>query len=131
MVRGAPNPIVVPGTTSKSLSIPFTVTLARDFPRQWGVVTPRLAFGAAYELEKGAAGVRAYNAASASRVEYDPVANAITPVTFDPAAKTMVQIGFGLDVKTIGGWELSAECLRRVSEKYRDDTFRLELTRCF
>lgn len=121
----------VPEMRSTSLRIPFSVTVKKDFPQVWGIVTPRLACGAIVELDDSAGGLATWNSSSASRVEVDSGTMEVTPIAFDPAHKTIMNVSVGMDIKTVGGWQLSADFERRWAAKYSRDAFKLELGRCF
>lgn len=122
----------VPSISSTSFAIPLTTTVKRDFMQCWGIITPRVLTGIAFELDQGATGVRSLHASSASRFDYDPVTGFHSSgVQFDDSQKMLFEIGVGLDIKTVGGWELSAEYKRHMAEKFSEDRFKLELGRCF
>lgn len=121
----------VPEMRSTSLNIPFTVTMKKDFPQAWGIVTPRLACGATLELDDSAGGLAVWNSASASRPDVDGATMEMGPIAFDPAHKVIMNVSVGVDVKTIGDWRLSADFERRWAGKYGRDSFNLELGRCF
>lgn len=116
---------------SKSLLVPLTVTARRDFRQCWGVATPRATLGYAREFEKTATGVRVFNSSSASAQSFDAGTNGFQPVVFDPAQKDLWRFGAGLDVRSVGGWNVSADYARHWSKGYAKDEFKLELGRCF
>ena len=123
--------ITMPSVNSTSLSIPLLTTVKRDFMQCWGLITPRLNTGMTFELDDGAVGVRTLNAPAAS-LYYDPVTwFHASGIQNDDSQKMFFQLGVGVDIKTVGGWELSADYERHMAEKYSRNRFRLELGRCF
>ena len=124
-------PLIMDAVTSKSLAVPLSVTVKRDLPQAWGLVTPRVKLGVTYEFEKSADGVRTYNSHAAGYADYDPTNDELFPTAVDPVQKRMMHVGVGVDVKTVGGWEMSADFTREMAEKYYRNSFRLELGRCF
>lgn len=130
-VEGAAQAFRMPSHDSSSLSIPLTVTLRRDFLQCWGLVTPRLGAGMIAELDDKALALRGFNSSAATRIFYDaPTSTASTPV-YDEGQKWLWQAGVGVDIKTVGGWEIAADYQRYWSSRYSNDVFKLELGRCF
>lgn len=116
---------------SESLAIPVSVTVKRDFRHTWGLVTPRVKVGLVREYKEGATGVRALNSASASRVQVDPVTGEPSQVWFDRKKMHYSQFAAGMDVRTVGGWNVSAEYNRDWGKDFTHNEFKLELGRCF
>ncbi|MDR1745514.1 MAG: autotransporter outer membrane beta-barrel domain-containing protein [Planctomycetota bacterium] len=132
LYASTPAPLHIPQMTSRSIAVPISVTAKVDFPRTWGIVTPRAGYGIEMEFDETAGGVHALNSAAASRVQFDPMTMAPTPrIAFDPAHDYLSNFTLGLDVKTVGGWEISAEYRRTWAEKYSRDDFKMEIGRCF
>ncbi len=128
-------PILIPQQTSTSVSVPISVTAKMDFPRIWGIVTPRIGGGVEMEFDKTATGVHVMNSAAASRINItqDPFTGKymISPIRFDPAHRLLLNFNLGIDMKTVGGWEVSAEYARKWVSTYTRDDFKLEIGRCF
>lgn len=124
-------PIRMPQTTSTSIAVPISVTAKMDFPRIWGLATPRAGYGVEMEFDETAGGVHAMNSPAASRMHFDSLMMPINQIAFDPAHRLLFHVNLGLDVKTAGGWEISAEYKRKWVSTYTRDDFRLEIGRCF
>lgn len=124
-------PYSVPKRSATSLTVPMTVTISKDFMQSWGLFTPRLVTGVTVELDDDATAVRVYNSSAAARVYYVPGKVPMNDLEYDIAQKMFLHAGVGVDVKTVGGWELSAQYTLYYADKYNNNTFRLELGRCF
>lgn len=128
---GFPVPLDIPQRTSTSIAVPVGVTAKMDFPRTWGIFTPRAGLGVEFEFDETATGVHTMHAAAASRVNPDPINFTVSPTEPDPAHRFFAGINLGLDLKTVGGWEVAAEYRRKWVESYIRDDFSLEIGRCF
>lgn len=120
-----------PEMKSKSLIIPVEATASVDRIRSWGIVTPRAGAGVVYELFDEGLAARTFNSSVASRVLYDPATRLLADGEYDKKQKMFLKFGVGVDVKTIGGWEMRADYTHVVAEKYRNGAFTLELGKCF
>lgn len=116
---------------STSMTIPFRTEVKRDFLRCWGFFRPRLSVGYIAELDDDATGVRVLNASGGGMVTGIDYGNRELAVQYDKSEKSFFEFGVGLDIQTNGGWEISADYIRSLAKKYANDTFRLELARCF
>lgn len=131
-VLDAAGPMVMKEETDShsSLRFPVDFSVERDFVKHWGVITPRVTGGYVYESSGNANGVRALGAFSASRIE-NAGGFVTSPAPFFSLEKSMYHIGAGLDLRTAGGWNLTAHYRRDIADAYNRDTFRLELGRSF
>lgn len=123
--------LYIPKRTDKSITLPVSLEVKRDFERFWGTITPRMTVGMTAELEESAIGVRTFNAAAASAVMRDPITLHSVDMIRDASAKTFLNFGIGVDLLTRGGWDLRADYLGTWGDKYTNNAFRLELGRCF
>lgn len=129
-----PMPMRIPEMKSTSIAVPLGVTAGMDFPQVWGIVTPRVGGGVEVEFDESASGVRALHSSAASHVDIGMDMMGITrmsPIRFDAARELLYNVNLGLDVKTVGGWEISAEYMRNWMAAYTRDDFKLEIGRCF
>lgn len=117
--------------SSNSLSIPVAFTMEKDFLNQWGMVTSRLGAGYARETSDSAGGVRSLHALSASPLYFDSNRFSGTEVAFDSARSDFYHVNLGLDVKTVGGWNVSVDYRRSFASEYRKDDLKLALGRSF
>ncbi len=118
----------VPEVTTKSLAVPLTVTVRKDYLHPWGVFTPYLKGGLVKEFDDSSIGVRTYNASSIV-ADYD---NAYRQVMdFTTSYDKFYQVGAGFTARTVGGWEVAADYQRRFIRDWHDDSFTLELGRNF
>lgn len=122
--------LVSPDITSTSFNYTCLLSTEKDFQQVWGVVTPRLSFGYSYEMSDSASGVRTLHASAAHRIEIDPAAASI-PVAYDVGPKGMALCNVGVDMKILGGWDISAEYEKKFASDYNKDSFKLEIRRCF
>ncbi|MCC8167320.1 MAG: autotransporter outer membrane beta-barrel domain-containing protein [Planctomycetes bacterium] len=118
----------VPEITSKSLAVPLTVTVRKEFLHPWGVFTPHLKGGLVKEFDDTAIGVRTFN--SSSTVD-GFVGDWYREMKFQTLNDKYYQIGAGFTARTVGGWEVVADYQRRFVRDWHDDTFTLELGRNF
>lgn len=119
---------------SKSLQVPLTATFKRDFTHCWGLVTPKAMLGYRREFDDSASGVLALHSAAASRPYCDETkeqGKTLGPLVFNPSQKNFFEFGVGLDVRTVGGWNLTTAYNRVWAKEYSRDQFKLELSRCF
>lgn len=107
---------------AESLAIPLRVGLKKDFQLCYGLLTPRVTVGVIKELKDTASGAWTYGAYAASTASQGIA---------DVREKTLFQIGGGVDLATNGGWNLTLDYNRYIGKKYTDDSFRLELGKCF
>lgn len=121
--------IAVPKANATSLLLPMTLTVSKDYIHSWGLITPRFSLGMSLELDDSAMGVRTLNSNAASWVSSG--SGIVRAIESDTAQQDFYQIGFGVDVKSVGGWEISAGFTRYAAEKYHQNEFKLELSRCF
>lgn len=130
-VANAAAPLRMPSQRSSTFTIPLTATVKRDFLHCWGLITPKITGGIVRELSDKAAAFNGYNGSAATRMYYDGPTGIASEPGYDKAAKWSWHVGVGVDVKTVGGWEVSADYRRNWSEKYGGNEFKLELARCF
>ncbi len=118
----------MPGLTSKSLQVPLTVSVKKDYAQCWGIFSPKVMGGALREFEDSAIGERVFNAASASN--FDAAASP-QEVVFQPSQKAFYHVGAGVELRTVGGWEIFADYRHHWSNKWQKDEFKLKLGRNF
>ncbi len=116
------------GVTSKSLRVPMTVSVKKDYAQCWGIFSPKIVTGAVREFEDSAIGARVLNAASASKIA--PM-GATQKIEFQPSQKLFYHFGAGVELRTVGGWEVFADYLHHWSDEWRKDEFKLKLGRNF
>ncbi len=118
----------VPEVTTKSLAVPLTVTVRKDYLHPWGVFTPYLKGGLVKEFDDSSIGVRTFNASSIV-ADYDDAYRQV--MDFTTSYDKFYQVGAGFTARTVGGWEVAADYQRRFIRDWHDDSFTLELGRNF
>lgn len=120
-----------PKTKSSSLTIPVMLTFSDSMTRRWGMLTARASLGRIFELDDDGLPARTYNSSAAYGVAYDPVMRILADSFYDKSQGSYFHFGAGVDLKTVGGWELRADYTYRIAERYKSGEFKLELARCF
>lgn len=120
-----------PKASSSSLTMPLMTTISEDFVRRWGIITTRVSVGKIFEFDDDGLQARAYNSSAAYGVAYDPATKLLADPFYDRSQNDYLHFGAGVDVKTVGGWEVKADYIYRIADRYRSGEFKLELGRCF
>ncbi len=120
--------VIVPEVTSKSFTMPLTVTVRKDFLHPWGVFTPHVKAGYVKEFDESAIGVRTFNSSS---IIIGNDGKYHHEMAFNTAYDKFYQVGAGFTARTVGGWEVAADYQRRFVRDWHDDMFTFELGRNF
>jgi hypothetical protein len=125
---GVPFPALRPARTSESLLIPVGFTFKKDFPQSWGIVTPGIGLGVAYELKDTSNGLRSWHASSAAFRGDEYQFHPLEGEHWKGAVGTVL---LGVEARTVGGWELRANYAYTAAGNYAENRFTLELGKCF
>lgn len=127
-------PVTVDARSSESLLIPVDFTFKKDFAQTWGILTPSLGLGAAFELKKTATGLRSWHASAAAAARYRTdswPAGAHNVPEFDDWSGALAKVKLGVEARTVGGWEMRAGYTHIAASGYKENHFNLELGKCF
>lgn len=120
--------------SSESLLIPVDFTFKKDYAQSWGVLTPSVGLGVAFELKKTAVGLRSWHVSAATDARYRIdrwLDGQFYVPDFDEWSGAIAKVKLGIEARTVDGWEVRAGYSHVAASGYKENHFNLELGKCF